>query len=125
MSLMRTLERVGAEVGSVGRLSMNRIGSTTVRKTGKAARTISGAVIAFVLLAPIGASAQEVQVSANAGWVSQYFYRGILRKTSSASAGLDVSVGPVSLGTWAAGHGETGRRSTSTGAWAPKWASGV
>ena len=106
MSLMRTLERAGAEVVSVGRLSMNRMARTRMRKAGKAVRTISGAVIAFVLLAPIGASAQEVEVSANAGWVSQYFYRGILQKTSSASAGLDVSVGPVSLGTWAADVGD-------------------
>ncbi|MEE8551274.1 MAG: hypothetical protein V3T08_08490 [Gemmatimonadota bacterium] len=62
--------------------------------------------IALVLLAPLSASAQEAEVSANAGWVSQYFYRGYFQKTSSASAGLDVGVGPVGLGAWAADVGD-------------------
>ena len=76
-------------------------------------RKIGMATIAVVLLAPLGASAQEAEVSANAGWVSQYFYRGILQKQSqdgkgigSASAGLDVGIGPVGLGTWAADVGD-------------------
>ena len=61
---------------------------------------------ALTLLAPIGAAAQEAEVSANAGFVSQYFYRGILQKTSSASAGLDVGFGALSLGTWLADVGD-------------------
>ena len=61
---------------------------------------------ALALLAPIGAAAQEAEVSANAGFVSQYFYRGILQKTSSASAGLDVGFGALSLGTWLADVGD-------------------
>jgi len=69
-------------------------------------RRIGVAAIAFVLLASVGASAQEVEVSANAGWVSQYFYRGILQKTSSASAGLDVAAGPVGVGVWTADVGD-------------------
>ena len=69
-------------------------------------RTIGMATIALVLLAPLGASAQEAEVSANAGWVSQYFYRGILQKTSSASAGVDVGIGPVGIGAWAADVGD-------------------
>jgi len=52
------------------------------------------------------AEAQEAEVTANAGWVSQYFYRGILQKTSSASAGLDVAFGALSLGTWLADVGD-------------------
>ena len=52
------------------------------------------------------AAAQEAEVSANAGWLSQYFYRGILQKTSSASAGLDVGFGALSLGTWLADVGD-------------------
>lgn len=52
------------------------------------------------------AAAQDVEVTANAGYASQYFYRGILQKTSSASAGLDVSAGVLSLGTWAADVGD-------------------
>ena len=78
MSLMRTLGRVG----------------------------IGMATIALVLFVPLEASAQEAEVSANAGWVSQYFYRGILQKTSSASAGVDVGVGPVGVGAWAADVGD-------------------
>lgn len=55
---------------------------------------------------PVGASAQEVEVTANVGWVSEYLYRGITQNTSSASAGLDLAAGPVYLGTWAADVGE-------------------
>ena len=64
------------------------------------------ATMTLVLLAPLAASAQEAEVSANAGWVSQYFYRGIPQKTSSASAGLDVGIGALSLGTWLADVGD-------------------
>jgi len=66
----------------------------------------------LVLMASGTAAAQDdeptssVSVSANAGWVSQYYFRGILQKTSSASAGLDLSAGPVSVGTWAADVGD-------------------
>ncbi len=74
---------------------------TTIGRVG-----IGMATIALVLLVPLEASAQEAEVSANAGWVSQYFYRGILQKTSSASAGVDVGVGPVGLGAWAADVGD-------------------
>ena len=69
-------------------------------------RKIGVTTIAVVLLAPLGASAQEAEVSANAGWVSQYFYRGYLQKESSASAGLDVGIGALGLGTWAADVGD-------------------
>ena len=95
MSLMRTLDRVGVGVVSVVRLSMDRTPRKQMRKIGLA-------TLALALLAPLGADAQEAEVSANAGWVSQYFYRGILQKTSSASAGLDVGFGALSAGTWLA-----------------------
>ena len=52
------------------------------------------------------AHAQEAEVTANAGWVSQYFFRGAFQKTSSASAGLDVGFGALSLGTWLADVGD-------------------
>ena len=67
---------------------------------------IAMATIALALLAPLGAEAQEAEVSANAGFVSQYFYRGILQTDSSASAGLDVGFGALSLGTWIADVGD-------------------
>ena len=97
MSWMRTLGRVG--VVSVVSFSMEDV----LRKP---MRRIAVAVIALALLSPLGADAQEVEVSANAGWVSQYFYRGILQKTSSASAGVDVGIGAVSFGTWLADVGD-------------------
>ena len=67
---------------------------------------IAMATLALALLAPPGADAQQAEVSANAGFVSQYFYRGILQKTSSASAGLDVAFGALSVGTWLADVGD-------------------
>jgi len=86
---------------------MDRMCGTRIRKADKAVRLIGGVVIAFVLFAPLAASAQAMEVSANAGWTSQYFYRGILQKTSSASAGVDVGFGDyVSVGTWAADVGD-------------------
>lgn len=67
-------------------------------------KTIGLAMTMLALLAPLGARAQEL--SANAGWVSQYYYRGIIQKTSSASAGLDLAAGPLYLGTWSADVGD-------------------
>ncbi len=99
MLLMRTLGRVGVGVVSVVRLSMERMPRKQMRQIGMA-------TLALALLAPLGADAQEAEVSANAGWVSQYFFRGILQKTSSASAGLDVGYGALSLGTWLADVGD-------------------
>lgn len=59
-----------------------------------------------LLLLPPTAAAQEVEASANVGWTSEYFYRGIPQKTSSASAGLDLGVGGLYLGSWAADVGD-------------------
>jgi len=77
-------------------------------------RSVAAVVCAAIVgLWSAGAAAQDadppasnVSVSANAGWVSQYFYRGLLQKTSSASAGLDLGAGPVSVGTWVADVGD-------------------
>jgi uncharacterized protein (TIGR02001 family) len=41
-------------------------------------------------------------VSANVGFASEYYYRGILQKESSASAGLDFEQSGFYAGTWAA-----------------------
>jgi uncharacterized protein (TIGR02001 family) len=51
-------------------------------------------------------AAQEAELSANVGWASEYFYRGVLQKPSSASVGLDLAVSKVYLGTWAADVGD-------------------
>ena len=100
MSLMRTQDLGGARVLSVVGRAMSRMGGKQLGVLGVAALTLT-------LLAPVSAEAQvETSVSANAGWTSDYFYRGIFRKTSSASAGLDLSAGPVSVGTWLADVGD-------------------
>ena len=55
-----------------------------------------------MVVTPLVGSAQEAEWTANAGWVSQYYYRGLLIKNSSASAGLDVAASDFSAGTWLA-----------------------
>ena len=74
-------------------------------------RTVRLLHLPLVAIAAVGiligsAEAQEVVVSANAGFVSEYFYRGIAQKTSSASAGVDVGFGALSFGTWLADVGD-------------------
>jgi uncharacterized protein (TIGR02001 family) len=59
-----------------------------------------------MVFTPLVGSAQEAEVSANVGFVSEYFYRGLPQKGSSGSAGLDVALGSVYLGTWSADVGD-------------------
>jgi uncharacterized protein (TIGR02001 family) len=58
-----------------------------------------------MLVTPALGSAQA-EVSANVGWVSEYFYRGLPQKTSSGSFGIDISGPHAYLGTWAADVGD-------------------
>lgn len=51
-----------------------------------------------VLLSPHA----HAELSANLGWVSDYYYRGIFQSASSASGGVDWSGGGFYVGTWAA-----------------------
>lgn len=44
----------------------------------------------------------RADLSANIGWASDYFYRGILQAPTSASAGLDFEKNGFYIGTWAA-----------------------
>ena len=69
-------------------------------------RKTLAAALAAALFAPFAGHAQEAEVTANVGWLSDYYYRGIPQEASSASAGLDVAIGTVSLGTWAADVGD-------------------
>ena len=57
-----------------------------------------------VLLA--ASAAANAQASANVGWASEYHFRGILQKVSSASGGLDYESGGFYVGTWAADVGD-------------------
>jgi uncharacterized protein (TIGR02001 family) len=50
--------------------------------------------------------AANAQASANIGWASEYHFRGILQKVSSASGGLDYESGGFYVGTWAADVGD-------------------
>ena len=45
-------------------------------------------------------------VSYNIGWASEYHYRGILQKNSSASAGIDFEEGGFYIGAWTADVGD-------------------
>ena len=49
-------------------------------------------------------SAQEV--SYNIGWASEYYYRGLLQKESSGSAGIDFTNGGFYAGGWTADVGD-------------------
>lgn len=57
-----------------------------------------------VLVAANGVAFAEL--SANVGWTSEYIFRGVPQKTSSASAGLDLEEGGFYAGTWAADVGD-------------------
>ncbi len=60
---------------------------------------IKSGLILSILLSSAAANAQW---SANVGYASEYHFRGILQKVSSASAGLDYESGGFYIGTWAA-----------------------
>lgn len=66
---------------------------TTLLRTGTLMKRLIAPALAAALLMPFAGSAQT-SVTANAGWSSNYFYRGVPQKSSSASAGLDVE-GPM------------------------------
>ena len=68
-------------------------------------RKVFTSALVAALLAPIGVSAQA-ELTANAGYMSEYFYRGILQNSSTANGGLDVAMGAFSAGTWAADVGD-------------------
>jgi len=73
----------------------------------KVTRFIPAALAASVLAASMmTASNASAEVSANVGYASEYYFRGVLQKESSASAGVDYEEGGFYLGTWAADVGD-------------------
>jgi len=48
----------------------------------------------------------QADFSANLGFASEYYYRGIFQESTSASGGLDFETGGFYLGTWAADVGD-------------------
>jgi uncharacterized protein (TIGR02001 family) len=57
-------------------------------------------------LATVTTPALAVDLSANIGYNSEYIFRGIPQKSSSAFGGLDLSAGGFYLGTWGADVGD-------------------
>ncbi|MGB5352150.1 MAG: TorF family putative porin [Woeseia sp.] len=57
----------------------------------------------LILLFSLNAAAE---LSANVGWVSDYYYRGIAQHASSASAGIDFDKDGFYVGSWAADVGD-------------------
>ena len=51
-------------------------------------------------------NAASADVSYNIGWASEYHFRGILQKNSSASAGVDFEQNGFYIGTWTADVGD-------------------
>ncbi len=54
----------------------------------------------------LGSSIASADFSGNVGYASEYHFRGILQKNSSASGGLDYESGGFYVGTWAADVGD-------------------
>lgn len=67
-------------------------------------KIIGTGIVLFIALHAQTASA--VDFSGNLGWNSEYIYRGIPQKTSSAFGGLDLTAGGFYLGGWVADVGE-------------------
>ena len=68
--------------------------------------SIGAVAVIAVLATPLVSAAQEAEVTANVGWVSDYYYRGLPQNGSSASAGVDVAAGALYVGAWAADVGD-------------------
>ncbi len=54
----------------------------------------------------VASTSALAEVSFNVGWASEYYFRGILQKNSSASAGVDYEDSGFYVGTWAADVGD-------------------
>jgi uncharacterized protein (TIGR02001 family) len=65
--------------------------------------TEQAGLLAAVLL---WGSAAQADISANIGWASDYYYRGIFQASSSANGGGDYENGGFYAGTWAADVGD-------------------
>ena len=67
-------------------------------------KTIHKAGLVATLLA--ASTAANADWSANIGYASEYYFRGIPQKNSSASGGVDYEAGGFYAGTWAADVGD-------------------
>ena len=64
------------------------------------------AVVTLASGAMLSTSVASAEVSYNIGFASEYYFRGILQKSSSASVGADYENGGFYIGTWAADVGD-------------------
>ncbi len=62
----------------------------------------TGVILSALLLSAVA----NAQWSANVGYASEYHFRGILQKNSSASGGIDYEADGFYAGTWAADVGD-------------------
>ena len=60
----------------------------------------------IALLGLVAGGAQAVEVTANAGFMSEYIFRGISQSDSSAMAGVDLKANGFYVGTWGADVGQ-------------------
>jgi len=68
-------------------------------------KLIAGGVLVASSFVSVTAPALA-ELSANVGFASEYYYRGILQKETSGSAGVDFETGGFYAGTWAADVGD-------------------
>ncbi len=64
------------------------------------------AVVALASGTMMTTSVASAEMSYNIGFASEYYFRGILQKSSSASVGADYENGGFYIGTWAADVGD-------------------
>ena len=57
---------------------------------------------AFIAIALLSSGLANAQWSANVGWASDYYFRGILQSPTSPSGGIDYESNGFYAGTWAA-----------------------
>ncbi|MFM1896199.1 MAG: hypothetical protein RLZZ385_1273 [Pseudomonadota bacterium] len=69
----------------------------------KLTRLAAGLTLASTALVSTTALAE---VSYNVGWASEYYFRGVLQKESSGSAGIDYEESGFYVGSWAADVGD-------------------
>jgi uncharacterized protein (TIGR02001 family) len=60
----------------------------------------------FITSLILATGVAQAEWSANAGFASEYYYRGIFQESSSASGGVDYESGGFYAGTWAADVGD-------------------
>ena len=68
-------------------------------------KLLASSVIAATAFTGVAAPAMA-DLSANIGYASEYYYRGVYQAESSANAGVDYETGGFSAGVWAADVGD-------------------